>query len=88
METRIEEMRVGAQQTLDELFVEKLIPFQLSAFKVDPLGREEYIIRFHDSRLHSVDVTWLTGTCFKKVVRAAVLDRISRLDGRMAAFRR
>lgn len=72
-------MRVGAQETLDELFGESLIPFRLSAHKVESLGMEEYIIRFYDSRLHSVDVSWKPGQVFKSVFRAAVLGRVTRL---------
>lgn len=79
MKTTIEAMKLSAQQTLDELFAERLIPFKLSAHVVDSLGLEEYIVRFHDSRLHSVDVSCPEGSSFKEMVRAAVLDRVSRL---------
>lgn len=72
-------MKLGAQQSLDELFAERLIPFALSARVVDSVGLEEYIVRFHDSRLHSVDVSCPEGRSFKEMVRAAVLDRVSRL---------
>ena len=72
-------MRLGAQQTLDELFAERLIPFALSAEVVDSLGLEEYIVRFHDARLHSIDVSCPEGQSFKEMVRVAVLDRVSRL---------
>ena len=73
-------MKVGAQQTLDELFAERLIPFALSARVVDSLGLEEYIVRFHDARLHSIDVSCPEGHSFKEMVRVAVLDRVSRMD--------
>lgn len=53
----LEEQRVGAQQTLDELFSEGLLPFALSAQKLESIGNEEYIMRFHQSRLSSVDVS-------------------------------
>lgn len=76
---RIETIMLGAQQALDELFAESLIPFALSARAVESLGFEEYIVRFDDARLHSVDVSWLEGRPFKDVFRAAVLDRVSRL---------
>ena len=79
MKTTIEAMQLGAQQTLDELFAERLIPFALSARGVDSVGLEEYIVRFHDSRLHSIDVSCPEGRSFKEMVRAAVLDRVSRL---------
>lgn len=59
-------MKLGAQQTLDELFAERLIPFALSAWVVDSVGLEEYIVRFHDSRLHSVDVSCPEGRSSKK----------------------
>lgn len=88
MNRTIEALKMGAQQTLDELFVERLIPFKLSAHVVDSLGREEYIVRFHDARLHSVDVSCPEGHPFKEMVRAAVLDRVSRLGhpGRKALY--
>jgi hypothetical protein len=79
--TEKEEMKVTAQETLDELFIERLIPFELSARVVDSIGLEEYIVRFHDSRLRSVDVSWKEGQSFKDVVRRAVLERVSRLSG-------
>lgn len=72
-------MKVGAQQTLDELFAASLIPFMLSARVVESIGMEEYIVRFHDSRLYSIDVSWQQGQTFKTVFRAAILDRVARL---------
>ena len=79
MTTQIETMKLGAQQTLDELFAESLIPFKLSARVVESIGEEEYIVRFHDSRLYSVDVSWQRSQPFSTVFRAAVLDRVARL---------
>ena len=58
MTTEIETMKVGAQQTLEELFAEGLIPFRLTARVVELIGVEEYIVRFHDSRLYSIDISW------------------------------
>jgi hypothetical protein len=72
-------MKLGAQQTLDELFVEGLIPFKLSAQLVESLGMEEYIVRFYDSRLYSVDVSWQQGETFGAVFRTALLARVARL---------
>ena len=51
-----------AQSVFDDLWAENLIPFQLTAHKVKSVGLEEYIVRFHDSRLHSVDVPGRTST--------------------------
>ena len=79
MKATIEAMRVGAQQSLDELFAERLIPFALSARVVESLGLEEYIVRFHDARLLAVDVSCPDGRSFNEMVKAAVLDRVSRL---------
>jgi hypothetical protein len=73
-------LRFGAQQTLDELFAAGLIPFALSARVVDSLGCEEYIVRFQDERLNSVDVSLPEGSSFKEMVRIAVLDRVARLS--------
>ncbi len=79
METELESMRADAQQTLDQLFAERLLPFALSARLVDSLGLEEYIVRFHDGRLHSVDVSCPNGQSFKEMFRVAVLERVSRM---------
>lgn len=79
MTTELEGMKLGAQQTLDELFGESLIPFTLSARAVESIGMEEYIVRFHDSRLRSLDVSWQRGQIFNAVFRAAILDRVARL---------
>jgi hypothetical protein len=79
MTTITASMKLGAQQTLDELFVEGLIPFKLSARLVESIGMEEYIVRFYDSRLYSVDVSWRQGEEFRAVFRAAMLGRFARL---------
>ena len=81
MNTATEDLKIGAQETLDELFTQHLIPFALSARVVDSIGLEEYVVRFHDSRLRSIDVSCREGQSFKEVVRLAVLDRVSRLGG-------
>jgi hypothetical protein len=79
MTREIEAMKLGAQQTLDELFAANLIPFRLSARVVEAIGMEEYIVRFHDSRLYSLDVSVQRDQQFKAVFRAALLDRVARL---------
>lgn len=83
MQTRtdIEDMKLSAQLTLDQLFMEQLIPFELSARVVESIGLEEYIVRFHDSRIRSVDVSLQDGESFKDLFRRAILDRVSRLGG-------
>jgi hypothetical protein len=74
-----------AQLLLDKLFNEQLIPFKLTAEKVDRVGADEYIVRFYDSRLRSVDVSWQDGQSFEDVFRVAVLDRVKRLSGPLSS---
>jgi hypothetical protein len=83
MKPENERLRLGAQQTLDELLNEDLIPFKLYARVVEAIGPGEYIVRFHDSRLRSVDVSWQVGESFKALVRTAILDRLSRMSRSM-----
>jgi len=77
----LEKLRVEAQSVLDELWAKKLIPFELKVHRIDSLGCDEYIIRFDDSRLRSVDVSYRAGESFERLVRSAVLVRIKRIDG-------
>ena len=82
MKTDIENMKLGVQETLDELFSERLIPFELTARQVNADGPGEYEVPFYDSRIHSVRFSWTDGgSSFKEVVRAAVLDRTKRISG-------
>ena len=74
-------LKLEAQAVLDELLREQELPFKLEAQKVVAAGEGRYTIRFFDSRLHSITVSWEAGESFKEVVRAAVLDRVSRLSG-------
>jgi hypothetical protein len=76
-----EVQKTEAQQTLDELFAEGLLPFELSAQKIEAIGCEEYIVRFRDRRLRSVDISCRQGECFKDVFRVALLGRVKRLSG-------
>lgn len=69
------------QPVLDKLFEDRLMPFQLTAATVKSLGHNEYIIRFHDSRLRSIDISWRPDQSFDDVLRVAVLKRVSRLSG-------
>jgi hypothetical protein len=74
-------LKIEAQGVLDELFNEEVMSFKLTAAKIESDGVEQYIVRFHDSRLHSVDVFWPAGELFKDRFRAAMLDRVSRISG-------
>ena len=74
-------LKLEAQTALDELMQENQLPFKLEARKVVSEDSSQYNIHFYDSRFHSITVPWEAGQSFKEVVRAAVLDRVSRLTG-------
>jgi hypothetical protein len=78
----LEDQKTEAQQTLNELFHEHLIPFKLTAQKVEMVGVEDYIVLLNDSRLYSVDVVWPKGHSFKDAFRVALLDVLERRSGR------
>ncbi|HBB88797.1 MAG TPA: hypothetical protein DC047_14390 [Blastocatellia bacterium] len=75
-------LETEAQQVLNELWREKLIPFQLN---VGRLTKEEasgnFTIHFHDSRIYSAGVTITQGQKWAEMVRAAVLARVTRISG-------
>jgi hypothetical protein len=75
-------LETEAQHVLDELWKEKLIPFQLN---VGRLSKEEasgkYTIHFHDSRIRTALVNCTQGQSWAEVVRAAVTDRVTRMSG-------
>ena|SRR3989442_14297193 len=76
-----EGIKLKVQETVDELFGQHLIPFKLTAYKVNPDGMGGYIVPFYDSRINSIRVSWkngesFKGESFKEVVRAAVLDAV------------
>jgi len=75
--------KMEAQQVLDELFGEHLLPLKLSAHEIKSVGAAEYIVYFHDSRLHSVDVSCGEDRPFKDEFRAAILERVGRMSGRL-----
>ncbi len=75
----LDELKLEAQSVLDDLSATNQIPFQLTAHKVESLGLEEYIVRFDDGRIHSVDVSWESHVSFKEAVSVAVLARVARL---------
>lgn len=73
-------LEAEAQEVLDELWSEKLIPFALNVGKITrAVG--EYTIHFHDSRMHSARVPLTTGQSFRDMVRTAVLARVAEISG-------
>jgi hypothetical protein len=81
------ELEAEAQQVLDELWSEKLIPFALNIGKITRASYE-YTIHFHDSRIHTASVPVIDGHSFKEMVRSAVLDRVARISGPLSAPRK
>jgi hypothetical protein len=79
----LEDQKTEAQQILDDLFSERLIPFKLTAHKVESVGVGDYIVLFNDSRLYSVDVVWNQGENFKDAFRESLLDLLERRSGRL-----
>jgi hypothetical protein len=68
-------LEAEAQQVLDELWSEKLIPFALIVGKIDK-APDEYTIHFYDSRIHTAHVPLTEGQSFSDMVRSAVLTRV------------
>ena len=69
-----------AQQVLDELLTEKLIPFALNVGKITK-DSGYYTIHFYDSRIHSTRVNLTKGHSFRELVRTAVLARVEKITG-------
>lgn len=77
----LEGLRLEAQQTLDDLLKDGLIPFELTARTIESEDDGQYVIRFHDSRFFSISVAWDEGQSFRDNFRAAVLGRVKRMSG-------
>lgn len=73
-------METEAQQVLDELWAEKLLPFQMNVGKLTK-GMDQYTIHFYDSRLRTTKVPVLAGRAWQDMVRKAVLARVGKLSG-------
>lgn len=73
-------LEAEAQQVLNELLAEKLIPFPLNVGKITKASAE-YTIHFYDSRIHSARVPLIGGQSFRDLVRSAVLDRVEKMSG-------
>lgn len=69
-----------AQQVLEQLWTEKLIPFELNVGKITKHSGH-YTIHFHDSRMYTADVPLNEGQSWADMVRVAVLDRVANLSG-------
>ena len=69
-----------AQQVLDELWNEHLIPFALTVGKITKTP-DEFTIHFHDSRIRTARVPLIKNVSFRDMVRSAVLARVARMSG-------
>lgn len=69
-----------AQQVLDELWSEELIPFPLNVGKITK-AVGEYTIHFHDSRIRTARVPLTEGHSFRDLVRTGVLERVAKMSG-------
>jgi hypothetical protein len=75
------DIRLRVQEALDELLMERLIPFALTAQKVNAEGPGKYVVPFYDSRIHSFRFSWTDcGLSFKEIIRTAVLERVKSMD--------
>jgi hypothetical protein len=73
-------LEAEAQQVLDELWAEKLIPFALTVGKITK-APAEYTIHFYDSRIRTARVPLTEGHSFREMVRSAVLERVAKMSG-------
>jgi hypothetical protein len=69
-----------AQQVLDELWSERLIPIRLNVGKITK-AVDEYTLHFYDSRIRTASVPLTAGKSFRDLVRTAVLARITLMSG-------
>jgi DNA-binding Xre family transcriptional regulator len=79
MNSDTQQITAWAQETLNELFREYLIPFELIINSVKIEGAE-YVIGFQDSRLNFLRFSWTDNRFFREAVRFAILGRIARMD--------
>ena len=78
-----EAQQAEAQQVLDELLKEALIPFKLTVGSLLNQGSARYRVHFYDSRIRSVEFSWEEGQSFREIFRTAVLDRVEKMSGRL-----
>jgi hypothetical protein len=75
MKPDINDIARGVQDTLDKLLKDRLIPFRLTAYDVREDGPGEYIVAFHDSRLHSARFSLISGGSIDEAVRLVMRER-------------
>jgi hypothetical protein len=73
-------LETEAQQVLNDLLSEGLIPFTLNVGKITKAS-SHYTIHFHDSRMRTADVPLTPSQSWAEMVRIAVLARVAKLSG-------
>jgi hypothetical protein len=75
----MEELRIEAQQTADELFIESRLPFELRVNRVEPMDlADRYLIYFVADRMGPLTVHWRPARqSFKRAVREAIENQLS-----------
>jgi hypothetical protein len=73
-------LETEAQQVLNQLWAEKLLPFELNVGKITKHSGH-YTVHFHDSRMYTADVALNEGQSWAEMVRVAVLERVANLSG-------
>lgn len=76
-------LETEAQQVLDELWREKLIPFPLNVGKLTR-GMGEHTIHFYDARIRTATIPLVDHSSFRGMVKMAVLARVARISGPLA----
>ena len=72
-------IEAAAQEVLDELWSEKLIPFPLKVAKVTT-APAEYAVHFYDIRLSTAFVPIIKDLSFRELVRTSVVARAAELE--------
>ena len=76
----IRQLEAEAQQVLNDLWADSLIPFALNVGKITK-NVDGYTIHFYDSRIHSAIVPFDKERPFSETVRSAVLARAAKFSG-------
>ncbi len=78
----LEDQKAEAQKVLDQLWNERLIPFTLTVGRMTK-DLDGYTIYFHDSRIRTAEISLSEGQPFTDGLRAAVLDLVAKMSGRL-----
>ena len=81
VENQGEQLIAEARDVLDQLLKEHKLPFQLRVGSFIDHGENRFEVRFHDSRIFSVEFECEEGHSCMETFRTAVLDRVARMSG-------